>query len=338
MEKYIKKIIIGRNKYKIELPNNVIIAPMAGITDRSFRNLQYNLSNISLVFNEMVSAKALSYDDEKTWDMLKPFDGEEKRNRGIQLFGSDPEDFAEAIKKIKEKKLNIDIIDINAGCPAPKITKSGSGCFLLKDLENLREIAKRSRAVWDKILSFKIRIGIDEKNIIALDICKILEEEGIDFITIHARTYEGKFYSDVNYEEIKKVKENIKIPIFFNGNIFKFEDAKKALEKTNADGIAIARGAYSNPFLARDILSEKDKKISKSELLKVIEMHFKLNIKYLGEERGTKEFRKNLIWYSRFFSRSNVLRSKISELKDEKSFEIFLSEMKKLEMKEKEEN
>lgn len=336
-EKYIRELELGKKDFKIKLKNNVMIAPMAGITDRSYRNLQYKISDIALVFNEMVSAKALSYDDEKTWKMIEPFFGEEKRIRGIQLFGNDSKDFEKAIKKIKESKLKIDIIDINAGCPAPKVTKNGSGCFLLKDLEKLKKIAEVCRNAWEKILSFKIRIGINEKNINALEVCKILEDANIDYITVHGRTYEGMFDSPINFNIIKEIKENSNIPIIFNGGIFTLQDAIDAFEKTNADGIMLARGANFNPFLAKNILNLKEEKINKEELISIIKMHFEFNIKYLGEERGSKEFRKNLIWYSKFFKNSNFLRSKVAELKNEESFKIFLDELKKLEIKNREE-
>lgn len=336
-DKYIHELELGKKDFKIRLKNNLMIAPMAGITDMAYRNLQYEISDIALVFNEMVSAKALSYNDEKTWKMLEPFYDEDKRIRGIQLFGNEPKDFEEAIKKIKESKLKIDIIDINAGCPAPKVTKNGSGCFLLKDLEKLKKIAESCRSSWDKILSFKIRIGINEKNINALEVCKILEDANIDYITVHGRTYEGMFDAPINFNIIKKIKENSNIPIIFNGGIFTVSDAVNAIKKTNADGIMLARGANFNPFLAKNILNLKEEKIDKEELISIIEMHFKFNIKYIGEERGSKEFRKNLIWYSKFFKNSNFLRSKVCELKNEESFKFFLNELKKLEIKNGEE-
>lgn len=337
MEEYIKKLKFkAKNGKQIELKNNIFIAPMAGITDRAFRQINYEIGNVGLIFNEMVSAKAICYKDNKTLDMLKPFDGEEKIVRGMQLFGSDELDFKKAAEIISEDKdLKIDILDINMGCPAPKVVKTGSGCFLLKDLEKVRNIAKNVREVWPGILSFKIRIGIDEENVNALEVCKILEEEGADFITIHARTYEGMFNAPVNYDIVRKIKEKANIPIIFNGGIFKTEDIKKAIDETNADGVMLARGAFLNPFLLLEIsnnLSE-DESEKKEKLINIIKKHFSLNIKYLGEQKGAKEFRKNLIWYSKFFKESNKLRSEIASLVDEKSFNKFEEILNNLDFK-----
>lgn len=315
----------------IILKNNILVAPMAGVTDRAFRETIYSISDIGVIFNEMVSAKAICYNDSKTLKMLLPFDGEDKYIRGIQLFGSDPMDFKKAIIKIRESNLKIDIIDINMGCPAPKIVKSGSGCFLLKDLSKIREIAESARSVWDKVLSFKIRIGISEDNINALEVAKILEESGADFITVHGRTYEGMFSSPINYSVIKKVKDELSIPVIFNGGIFTLEDANTAISKTGCDGIMLARGIMNNPFLGREIISQKY--ASKDELISLIKKHYLLNIKYAGEEIGTKEFRKNFIWYSKLFKGANNIRSKINELVDEKSFNTLLNELKDLELK-----
>lgn len=315
----------------IVLKNNILVAPMAGVTNRAFREAIYSVSDIGVVFNEMVSAKAICYNDSKTLDMLLPFDGEDEYIRGIQLFGSDPIDFKNAIIKIRESNLKIDIIDINMGCPAPKIVKSGSGCFLLKDLFKIREIAESVRSVWDKVLSFKIRIGISEDNINALEVAKILEDAGADFITVHGRTYEGMFSSPINYAVIKEIKSKLSIPVIFNGGIFTLEDANLAISKTGCDGIMLARGIMNNPFLGRGIILEKY--ANKLEIIDLMKKHYLLNIKYYGEEVGTKEFRKNFIWYSKLFKGANNTRAKIGELIDEKSFNTLLNELKDLELK-----
>lgn len=344
LKKYIKELELGSSKdRKIKLKNNIIIAPMAGITDRAFRQINYEISDIALIYNEMVSAKAIVYKDEKTLNMLKAFEGEDKKIRGIQLFGDDPKDFKNAILEIKKREkeglFNIDIIDINMGCPAPKVVKNGAGCFILKSLKLVEEIAKEARSAWDKVLGFKIRIGINEDSINAKEVCKILEKEGADYIIIHARTYEGMFSAEPNYDIVREIKNEANIPIIYNGGIFSKEDAASAFEKTNADGICIARGAFLNPYLVSELLpkdEDANKEDKKEKLIKQIRRHFELNLKYLGEERGATEFRKNLIWYSKAFEGSNVLRSKISLLKDKESFKIFDEELKKLKLKEKE--
>lgn len=350
LKKYIKELELGSTKNKkIKLKNNIIVAPMAGITDRAFRQINYEISDIALIYDEMVSAKAVVYKDQKTLNMLKAFEGEDERIRGIQLFGDDPKDFKNAILEIKQREkeglLNIDIIDINMGCPAPKVVKNGAGCFILKNLKLASEIAKEARSVWNKVLGFKIRIGISEESINAKEVCKILEKEGADYIIIHARTYEGMFSAEPNYDIVREIKNEANIPIIYNGGIFSKEDAASAFEKTNADGICIARGAFLNPYLVSELAPKdkdknkkenkenKEKKEKKEKLIKQIRRHFELNVKYLGEKRGATEFRKNLIWYSKAFEGSNVLRSKISLLKDKESFKIFDEELKKLNLK-----
>lgn len=229
---YLKKLKIG----KVELENNIFLAPMAGITDLPFRILCKN-NGAGLAFTEMVSGKALYYGDEKTKKLLDTTN--EKRPIAVQIFGSE----REAMKKATEYVNNIaDIIDINMGCPAPKVVKNGDGSKLLLNLNLLGEIVKEVVSISKHPVSVKIRKGWDTNNIVAIEAAKIIEKAGASMITIHGRTREEFYTGKADWEIIKQVKEAVKIPVIGNGDIKTWEDAKLMFEQTNVDGIMIRKG------------------------------------------------------------------------------------------------
>ena len=240
---YIHKLKIGN----VELKNNLILAPMAGVTDLPFRIIVEEF-NPGLVCTEMVSSKALFYGDEKTKKLLKTEN--EKRPISMQIFGSDVESMAFSAQYISQFA---DIIDINAGCPAPKVVKNGDGSKLLLDLDKLEKIIK---AVVDNSkvpVTLKFRKGWDKENIVACEVAQIAEKNGISAITIHGRTRDEFYSGKADLDIIKKVKETVKIPVIGNGDIIDEESAKYMFEYTGVDGIMIGRGAMGNPWIFTQI-------------------------------------------------------------------------------------
>ena len=237
---YLDKLKIGN----IELENNILLAPMAGITDLPFRILCRD-NGAGLAFTEMVSGKALYYGDEKTKKLLDTTN--EKRPIGVQIFGND----IEAMKKATEYVNNIaDIIDINMGCPAPKVVKNGDGSKLLLNLDLAEEIVKEVVSVSKHPVSVKIRKGWDSNNIVAIEVAKRIEKAGASMITIHGRTREEYYSGIADWDIIKQVKKEVNIPVIGNGDIKTWKDAKEMFEQTNVDGIMIRK---SNTWKSMDI-------------------------------------------------------------------------------------
>lgn len=230
---YLKKIEIG----KVKLKNNILLAPMAGITDGAFRKICKKYGEPGLVCTEMASSKAIFYGDEKT-DRLIRTEGE-KRPIAIQIFGSDPEVMADTASKVEKYA---DIIDINMGCPAPKVVKNGDGSKLLLNLNLIEEIVENVVKNVTIPVTVKIRTGWDSENIVAVEAAKIIEKVGAKAITVHGRTRTQYYSGQVNLDIIKKVKESVNVPVIGNGDIKTVQDAKKMFEYTGVDGIMIGRG------------------------------------------------------------------------------------------------
>lgn len=283
----------------VEIKNKVCLAPMAGVCDSAFRRICKEMG-VGLIFAEMVSDKALCYDSKKTFDMLYMTDDE--RPIAQQIFGSDPESMAKAAKIVYEK-MKPEIIDINMGCPVPKVAvKSSAGSGLLKNPKLVEDII---RAVVNSVpipVTVKIRSGWDSNNINAVEIAKIAEKAGASAITVHPRTraqgYEG--HSDWNI--IKQVKENVNIPVIGNGDIKSVDDAIKIFEETNCDAIMIGRGALGNPFLFKEIIyyletGEKLPELSKKEKLDLCKKHLKYLLEFKNEKVAVLEMRTHAAWY-----------------------------------------
>ena len=306
---YLKKLKIGN----VELDNNLILAPMAGVTDLPFR-LIVEKFNPGLVCTEMVSSKALFYGDVKTKQLLKT-DGE-KRPISMQIFGSDTESMGFAAKYVSEFA---DIVDINMGCPAPKVVKNGDGSRLLLDLNKAEEIIKAVVANSKVPVTLKFRKGWNSENIVACDVAKIAEQNGISAITIHGRTRDEFYSGKADLDIIKKVKESVNIPVIGNGDIIDEESAKYMLEYTGVDGIAIGRGSMGNPWIFAQIqhylkTGEKMPRPSEQEKYEILKEHIDFDIREKGEGVALNEMRKHIAWYTKNMKNSSEFRNLINHI------------------------
>ena len=317
---YIHKLKIG----DIELENNLILAPMAGVTDKAFRMICKKFG-AGLVCTEMGSARAMFHNDQKT---KRLFDTEgEKRPVSFQIFGSDEESMAYAAKYVSGFA---DIIDINMGCPAKKKKKNGDGSKLLLDLPKAKSIMETVVKNSSVPVTLKFRAGWDKDHIVAEDVAKIAEEVGISAITIHGRTRSEYYLGKANLEIIKKVKESVNIPVIGNGDIIDEISAKEMFQKTGVDGIMIGRGSFGNPWIFREIKYYLEtgkflEKPSNKEKLEIIKEHIDLAIKEKGEI-AIKELRKHIAWYVKGLKNSSEFRNNINKIETRKELEKALEE------------
>ena len=302
---YLKKIKIGN----VELDNNLILAPMAGVTNLPFRIICEKFEP-GMVCTEMVSSKAIFYNDQKTRRLLNT-EGE-KRPISFQIFGSDEETMGYTAKYMSKIA---DIIDINMGCP-PKVVKNGDGSKLLLDLEKAKRIMKVVVENSSVPVTVKIRKGWDKENIVAVQVAKIAEEVGISAITIHGRTRSEFYTGKADWDIIKEVKDSVKIPVIGNGDIVDEETAYQMFEKTGVDGIMIGRGSFGNPWIFRNIkhfliTGEKLPSPTNSERLNIIKEHIDLAVEEKGEI-AIKELRKHIAWYTKNLKNSSEFRNSIN--------------------------
>ncbi len=317
---YLKKLKIGN----VELRNNILLAPMAGITDLPFR-LICEKHGAGLTCTEMISSKGLYYNDSKT-KLLLNVQGEE-RPVAAQIFGSD----IEALKYASEYVSKVvDIVDINMGCPAPKIVKNGDGSKLLKNLDLVFCIAKEVVKASKVPVTVKIRKGWNSKSVVAVEVAKLLEEAGVSAITIHGRTREEYYLGKADWDIIKKVKESVKIPVIGNGDIKTKEDALRMFEQTNVDGLMIGRGAIGNPWIFEEVINylqgKEQRKVTNSERLETIIEHINLAVKEKGENIAIKEMRKHLAYYVRNEKDASKIRERINKINDKGALIDCLSE------------
>jgi len=297
----------------VELENNIFLAPMAGITDLPFR-LICKENGAGLVYSEMVSAKALLYGDEKTKLLLKTCPKE--KPFAVQIFGSDIEAIKYASKYVSQFA---DIVDINMGCPAPKVVKNGDGSKLLLDLElvkNIVEVAVENSKV---PVTVKMRTGWDLDHIVAVEAAKIIEKAGASAITVHGRTRSQYYSGEADWNIIKKVKENVKIPVIGNGDLRSEEDIKNALEFSKVDAVMIGRASIGNPWIFKQTVEylntgRKLPRPSKQEKLETILKHIDLEIEEKGENIAIKEMRKHISAYTKNLKDSSQFRNKINTL------------------------
>lgn len=273
----------------VELKSNLILAPMAGLSDVAFRNMCLKFG-AGLVCTEMVSAKALSYKNKKTEDLLITLDDEIPK--AVQIFGHEPEVMAEAVKNPLLAKF--DIIDINMGCPAPKIVKNGDGSALLKNFDLAEQIISACVNATDKPITVKFRLGFDEGENIAVDFARMCEKAGAAAITVHGRTTKQGYSGIVDYEAIKQVKQAVNIPVFANGNCETREDYENILKITGADGIMIGRASLGSPEIFEEILTGKRPNVNKFEQIKY---HYETLMKFFPEKAVVLSMRTHLANY-----------------------------------------
>ena len=324
---YLKKLKIGN----IELENNLILAPMAGVTDLGFRKICKEFEP-GLVCTEMVSSKAIFYDDSKT-KLLMNTDGE-KRPISMQIFGSDEETMGYAVKYVSKIA---DIVDINMGCPAPKVVKNGDGSKLLLDIEKAEKVIRAVVKNSDKPVTLKLRKGWDLNNIVAVEFAQMAENAGVSAITIHGRTRSEMYSGKVDLDIIKEVKKSVKVPVIGNGDIVDEESALKMFEYTGVDGIMIGRGTFGNPWIFERIkyfleTGEKLPEITKQEKLRVIKKHIELELQEKEEITAIREMRKHIAWYTKNMPNSSDFRNEINKIENKDELikmveEFFVSEL-----------
>lgn len=282
----------------VELDNNLILAPMAGVTDLPFR-LLCKEQGCGLLYTEMVSAKAILYKNRNTKELLAV--REEERPIAVQLFGSDPDIVSDMAAQIQDGPY--DIIDINMGCPVPKVVNNGEGSALMKDPKRVEQILSSMVRKVKKPVTVKFRKGFDDDHVNAVEIAKIAESCGVSAVAVHGRTRAQYYSGKADWDIIRQVKEAVKIPVIGNGDIWEPQDAKRMLEETGCDGLMIARGAQGNPWLfARinryldtgELLPGSDRE----EICRMIMRHARLQVELKGEGIGMKEMRKHIAWYT----------------------------------------
>ncbi len=309
----------------IELENNVFLAPMAGVTDLAFRILCKEMG-AGLVVSEMVSSKGMYFKDPGTKSLLQV--NPKERPIAIQIFGSDPGIMSKVVEEYLNPREDIDIIDINMGCPAPKIVKNGDGSALMKEPKLARRVLKEVVKVSKKPVTLKIRMGWDHDSINGIDIAKIAEEEGISALTVHARTRDMFYSGEADWEFIRRVKEEINIPVIGNGDIFEPEDGIRMLKLTNCDGIAIGRGCQGNPWIFKRIINlisgEKDIEPSMEDIIHMCIRHLNLICSIKGERVGVKEMRKHAAWYLKGLRNSNEVKNLIYTIDSREEMEKVL--------------
>lgn len=309
----------------LNLDNNIFLAPMAGVTDLPFRILCREMG-AGLVFSEMVSSKGMYYNDENTKDLLAI--DERERPVAIQIFGSDPDIMAYSVEKFLNNREDIDIIDINMGCPAPKIVKNGDGSALMKDEKLVEKILTSVVKVSSKPITCKFRMGWDHESINGIEIGKIAEASGVSAITIHGRTRDMFYSGEADWEYIKMVKQNVSIPVIGNGDVFEPKDAISLFKETGCDAISIGRGSLGNPWIFKRVLNlikgEDDCPPSNEDIINMAIRHLNMVCDFKGERVGVREMRKQLAWYLKGMKNSNEIKNKINTIEEKDKMEKIL--------------
>lgn len=316
----------------VELENRYLLGPMAGVTDLPFR-LLCKEQGAGLLCMEMVSAKAIQYNNKNTKALLEIHP--EELPVSLQLFGSDPDVISEIAKRIEE--LPFSILDINMGCPVPKIVKNGEGSALMKNPKLVYEIVRKTARAIQKPVTVKIRKGFDDTCINAVEIAKIIEDAGGKAVAVHGRTREQYYSGKADWDIIRQVKEAVSIPVIGNGDVVSGESAIAIQKETGCDGVMIGRGAQGNPWIFSELLEyERTGKMplrpSVEAIKKMMIRHAQLQMQYKGEYLGIREMRKHVSWYTSGLPNSAKLRDEINRVESYEELEQLLEERLKEEI------
>lgn len=311
----------------VELQNSYILGPMAGVTDLPFR-LLCREQGAGLVCMEMVSAKGILYNNKNTESLLEIHPKEMPAS--LQLFGSDPKIVSEMSKRIEERPFAV--LDINMGCPVPKIVRNGEGSALMKNPKLVFELVSAVVKAIEKPVTVKIRKGFDEDHVNAVEIAKIIEEAGAQAVAVHGRTREQYYSGKADWNIIRQVKEAVSIPVIGNGDVTSGESAIKMLEETGCDGVMIARGAQGNPWIFAELLAYEENgtlppRPRKEEIVKTMLRHASLQLEYKGEYLGIREMRKHVAWYVKGLHGAAKLRETINKVQTYEELENILTSL-----------
>ncbi len=318
-----KQLKIGN----VLLDNSYVLGPMAGVTDLPFR-LLCREQGAGLLCMEMISAKGIYYNNKNTESLLQIHPQEIPVS--LQLFGSDPKIVSEMAKRIEERPFAF--LDINMGCPVPKIVKNGEGSALMKNPKLVYELVSAVVKAIEKPVTVKIRKGFDDEHVNAVEIAKIIEEAGAAAVAVHGRTREQYYSGKADWEIIAKVKEAVRIPVIGNGDVLSGADAVAMREQTGCDGVMIARGAQGNPWIFSELVhyektGELPPRPDKDEIRKMMLRHAALQIQYKGDFIGMREMRKHVAWYTKGLHKAARLRDKINQVESYEELENLLTSL-----------
>ena len=319
----VKTLKIGN----VMLENSYILAPMAGVSDLPYRLLCHE-QGVGLAATEMVSAKAIMHNNKNTHKLLEIHP--EEKHVSLQLFGSDPAIISEMAKRIEE--LPFSILDINMGCPMPKIFNNGDGAALMKSPKLVYDIVYATSRAIKKPVTVKIRKGLNDEQVNGVEIAKIAQEAGAAAVTVHGRTREQYYTGKADWSIIRQVKEALSIPVIGNGDVDSGPRAKAMKEETGVDGVMVARGAMGNPWIFSELVEYEEtgltkEKPTKEELRRTILRHAKLLLEYKGDYTGIREMRKHFAWYTKGMHGSARLRDEVNKVETYEGLENILTEL-----------
>ncbi|HNZ78159.1 MAG TPA: tRNA dihydrouridine synthase DusB [Bacilli bacterium] len=314
----------------VEIKNSIVLAPLAGYTNQAYRKIIKEFG-VGLVYTEMISAKGLVYDNDKTWYLTEIADSEHPI--AVQLFGGNAEDLVKAAVMI-DQKTKADIIDINMGCPVKKVIKADSGVKMMLDIKKAYDIVSQVVQAVKKPVSIKMRAGWDHQNVNCCEFAKAMEQAGVAMITIHGRTKSDLYGGRVNLDYIKKVKKSVKIPVIGNGDIKSVKDAVRMFEYTNVDGIMVGRGTLGNPWLMRDLVDyfsgkTTDAPPTKKEKIAMIRRHFQELLQIKTEKIVVLEMRTLAAWYVKGFQYAKEFKQKLISIKTKEELNLLIDELEK---------